>query len=230
MGRKRNDIDFRLATVRWPEATVSALPAAATSTGRVYVVTDASSSSSLGAGGGSTVVVARSTGSTWAILGGATGSSLSSAHATLQAGVSMAASPTYTDILSITVPSLAAGKALRFSMLFHKASGANAHSVRLNVGGTLFLLVSASTANSYRTCEGVFSNNSGSQTANQIAVLSLVSAGTSADQGGLNGSVNPQAGTVATAAPFTFKLQATQTAGGSGDQIVVRAFHLWELP
>ncbi len=66
--------NFSSASMRLPETAFAGLPAVATATGQVYVVTDATSPGACSAGGGASRSICRSTGSVWETLGGSPGS------------------------------------------------------------------------------------------------------------------------------------------------------------
>lgn len=65
--------NFLSGALRFPEKTIATLPAAASSTGKIYIVTDGLSGSDCLTGGGSTPALCRSSGSSWASLGGSGG-------------------------------------------------------------------------------------------------------------------------------------------------------------
>lgn len=65
--------NFSAGSMRLAEKTVATLPSAATSTGKVFVVTDGTSASDCTVGGASTASLCRSNGSAWVSIGGGGG-------------------------------------------------------------------------------------------------------------------------------------------------------------
>lgn len=61
--------NFLNGSLRAPETTVASLPAAASNTGKIYIITDGASAGSCASGGGSTVTICRSNGSAWVAVG-----------------------------------------------------------------------------------------------------------------------------------------------------------------
>lgn len=67
--------NFASGQIRLPETTVGSLPAAASNTGKVFIVTDGASSSDCSTGSGSSRSICRSNGSTYEALGGSSSGS-----------------------------------------------------------------------------------------------------------------------------------------------------------
>lgn len=61
--------NFSGGSLRAPETTVASLPAAASNTGKLYIITDGASAGSCSSGSGSTVTICRSNGSAWVAVG-----------------------------------------------------------------------------------------------------------------------------------------------------------------
>ncbi|HUI55482.1 MAG TPA: hypothetical protein VLY04_10945 [Bryobacteraceae bacterium] len=89
--------NFLGGTVRFPESTVSGLPAASASTGDIFAVTDAAPAGSCTSGGGSAQALCRSNGASWAALGGG-----SSTGGGIPSGVSLPATCNTGDLYSLT--------------------------------------------------------------------------------------------------------------------------------
>lgn len=118
-----------------PSGTVSQLPTASSWTYGIFEVTDGTSSTDCTSGSGSTKVLCQSNGTTWAAIGGSSGSSAYTYFSGQQTAVSQTGSNVALYTIS-SVPALSAGKCYYVEAGFTVSNSANVVAWTVYVDGT----------------------------------------------------------------------------------------------
>jgi hypothetical protein len=134
-------LDLHSGKYRFPETVVGSLPSASSNTGKVYVVTDGTSSSDCTSGSGSSRSLCTSNGTSWVALGGGGGGgggNPAGYSRTMLANRALASANTYYEVLNI--PSIPAGSYLMTSSINLKntTNAAVAVTCKLWDGSTVF--------------------------------------------------------------------------------------------